>query len=147
MPVTETWLPDARRHGDPLRDLLKTYSPIIGAGAPAGARRRSPTPRREAPTTRSGTASERPGEGPPPRFAPAATGPDRPGSLVEPERRITACRPVDRTAARRRTTARPDSPPRARPGDGADTASRGSRAWSARREPNDGCDGPGLDLV
>ena len=45
-------------------------------------------------------------------------------------------------AAPRQARARPDSPPRARPGDADGRGARGSRAWSDRRAPSGGDDAP-----
>ena len=65
-----------------------------------------------------------------------------PGPLAEAGRRAEVFRPVAGTVARRRAVVPPGIPPRGRRGDGADRASRGSRAWWARPGPSGGCDGP-----
>ena len=114
-----------------------------GSEPPTGARRRSPSPRPGVPPANPASPCVRGSKAPAIRAALAGRGRDRAPRWAETGRRGVTVRPGAGILARRRAVAPPDNPLRAPRGGGGDRGAPGSRAWSARRGPNGGCDGPG----
>ena len=104
--------------------------------APASAARRSPTPHPAAPRASRGTPSAHQREGLASRDAPGAPRRHPPAPQQATAPRAAGGRRASGTAAPRRACARPETPPRGRPGDAGDTAARDSTAWWGPHAPS-----------